>query len=57
MRILFVSLFLCILVGCGNQDTQINTDVATPVSVEEVTLKPIGRIYHGNRYGERHTFR
>ncbi len=33
--------FLILLVGCGNPDTEVNVEIASPVSVEEVTLKPI----------------
>ena len=33
--------FLILLVGCGNPDTEVNVEIASPVSVEEITLKPI----------------
>lgn len=33
--------FLILSMSCGNPDTEVDVEIASPVSVEEVTLKPI----------------
>ncbi|MCE5250764.1 efflux RND transporter periplasmic adaptor subunit [bacterium] len=40
-RIISPFYVLVLFMACGNPDTQVTVDVASPVSVQEVTLKPI----------------
>lgn len=40
-RLIFVLSIPVILLGCSNPQTQVNTDIEVPVSVEEVNLKTI----------------
>jgi len=42
MKYIFITLVLCLVItACGGPETQTSIDVASPVTVEEVTYKPI----------------
>ncbi len=40
-RVMIILSLLILAIGCGNPETQVQVEVASPVRVEEVSLKPI----------------